>query len=689
MTEFVIQSKRKTESRKNSAMYNNESFKINSPSYVDQNGNPIQFNHSNSSPKSRYPRIQDDVVRMSIDFEGFDSPVDNVATGNTTAPSPKKHLKTKSPSSSPQSLDYNSNKVSKQPSVGIPSKCVDFNTCSKNSSHDKKARFSPFAYVPENVIKTLSRLPRDAQSLESDENGNDLELEEDYFPDVNSLVENCESYMNWIHNQCEENFLRFVQTLESKYILPSEKFDREETIKWFNFEHVAKLGAICYFFIELNKFPEARVYVIKAREFISVCSQKGTLAPEYVASFDYVWDYLCLYGSIKEWQFTGVMDLFPEMNLLSLTLNFNGLNSSVRAGVFCVKAYFLELQKTQVDVQIDALRQAITCEPQYFEWFLCLQEALRYQRVKLQDCHHVYPWDAEIQAICTAGQLSPDNPRCLIAGIHLLAEITKSQLAEPRWTVIRFGDINFHGLLDVKNFMKEQGEIVMKIAPKSVRINTTLSQIYTCILPYGHRDYRLARECLERCLKAHPDSCKANHRMADYYLNVDTNYRRAEMYYELALTANEKNFISLTAMIQIMIRNAEHRRDEIFTLIDTQLKAPFWDSKQLGTLNFFKGLAYMATLRTREATKAFMAALVSNEKSLAFQDLPSLHRRYGWPGWPSTSRLNFENIRGELLKEKLKSDCTRKKMINEILRLVNEADSNDKRFRASKQNWRR
>jgi hypothetical protein len=177
--------------------------------------------------------------------------------------------------------------------------------------------------------------------------------------------------------------------------------------------------------------------------------------------------------------------------------------------------------------------------------------------------------------------------------------------------------------------------------------------------------------------------------MADYYLNVDTNYRRAEMYYELALAADEKNFPSLTAMIQIMLRNAEHRREEIFALLETQLRSTFWDSKQLGTLNFLKGLAYMATLRTRDATKAFMAAYVSHEKSLAFQDLPSLHRRYGWPGWPSTSKLTFENIRAELLKEKIKSDSTRKKMIVEILKHLNDADASEKRFRASKQNWRR
>ena len=103
-------------------------------------------------------------------------------------------------------------------------------------------------------------------------------------------------------------------------------------------------------------------------------------------------------------------------------------------------------------------QQAISCWPHYHEWFICLQSALRCQRVKYHEYHHVYPWDAEIQATWTASQLAPNNPRCLLAGIQLLAEIAKNQIMETKWTIIRFGDINFHGVMEVKSFMKEQAE---------------------------------------------------------------------------------------------------------------------------------------------------------------------------------------------------------------------------------------
>ena len=302
------------------------------------------------------------------------------------------------------------------------------------------------------------------------------------FPDVNILLKNCQCYMNWLPESTHSTLLLdkdelsgLVHAIDSKYISPAEKFELEESMRWYSFEYMSALGALSYFYIQLNKFPQARSCMLKAKDFIYYSSTTSSLAfstnnepappaevSEFLSSFDYIWDYLCLYGSLKEWESTGVMELFPEMDLLAFPSNFHNLDKKLKAGVYCVKYYFFQFllckNPVEISLQIDTLRQVISCWPHYFEWFLCLQSALRVQRVKHHEFHHIYPWDAEIQACWTASLFAPYNPRCLLSGITLLAEICKNQVSETKWTVIRFGEFNFHGVMHVKSYMKEQAE---------------------------------------------------------------------------------------------------------------------------------------------------------------------------------------------------------------------------------------
>lgn len=55
---------------------------------------------------------------------------------------------------------------------------------------------------------------------------------------------------------------------------------------------------------------------------------------------------------------------------------------------------------------------------------------------------------------------------------------------------------------------------VLAIDPTSVRSNIDVAKIYSSILPYNYRDNTFAMACIKRALMFHPNSSKANHRMA-------------------------------------------------------------------------------------------------------------------------------------------------------------------------------
>lgn len=61
--------------------------------------------------------------------------------------------------------------------------------------------------------------------------------------------------------------------------------------------------------------------------------------------------------------------------------------------------------------------------------------------------------------------------------------------------------------------------------PTSVRSNIDVAKIYSSILPYNHRDTTFAMVCIKRALLFHPNSSKANHRMAVLLMSTVSNFQ--------------------------------------------------------------------------------------------------------------------------------------------------------------------
>lgn len=64
---------------------------------------------------------------------------------------------------------------------------------------------------------------------------------------------------------------------------------------------------------------------------------------------------------------------------------------------------------------------------------------------------------------------------------------------------------------------------VLAIDPTSVRSNIDIAKIYSSILPFTHRDITFAKQCIKRALLFHPNSSKANHRMAVLLISTVSN----------------------------------------------------------------------------------------------------------------------------------------------------------------------
>lgn len=64
---------------------------------------------------------------------------------------------------------------------------------------------------------------------------------------------------------------------------------------------------------------------------------------------------------------------------------------------------------------------------------------------------------------------------------------------------------------------------VLAIDPTSVRSNIDVAKIYSSILPHQYRDNEFAMICIERALLFHPNSSKANHRMASFLISTVSN----------------------------------------------------------------------------------------------------------------------------------------------------------------------
>ncbi|CAG7832131.1 unnamed protein product [Allacma fusca] len=501
-------------------------------------------------------------------------------------------------------------------------------------------------------------------------------------PDVNIMLLECESYMNWLSSTFPsgENLKFQIDILLRKKVFPREKFEFENLARYDALEYIANLGALCYFYVELNNFREAALIIEKTREVVIPCIRNGFLPSELVDSFDYVWVYVRLHASIKEWETTNTMHFFPEIDLTNVPKSFVNLAPKVKAGILGLKYYFWKLQKVSYDEQIDLLKQAISFDRSYFEWHLCLQLTLRRKRKGVSFSTAFYP-----------NKLSPNHPRCMLANIILLADIAKFlHVKDPRWTVLKYGEFRFHSMLSVKGYIQEQASKIMSLCPKSVEIPSAVAEIFSAALPSIHRNQTLAKDYLEQGLKNFPNSLKLNYLLGIYYLTVECNYLKAEEFFRLSYSLDEKDYPSLISLIQILMRKKQ--KDGILELIDKALAEPYWDSKQRGGFHFFRGLTLCcdSLSKSKAAADEFIKGYQYYEKALIFHELPNIHRRYGWPQWELDTKLTFEKIRQRVKRaESAGLDPERKIILNKILQEIDMAALSESRTPSTRSRWQR
>ncbi|CAG7727417.1 unnamed protein product [Allacma fusca] len=515
------------------------------------------------------------------------------------------------------------------------------------------------------------------------------------FPPLQELLANCESYMNWSHRIfSNESLKRYISDIELAYLEPppSGEYIKNEVLRYDSFECVANLGALCFFQIEFNQLQAAKETIDKTKEFVDESMKKGFFQKDQIYSLDYVWDFLRLYASKREWDLRSQFKHFPEMNLQGFTQNLDTLKPNVKAGIYGLKAYYLSLIGACFDKQVETLRKAINLDHECYEWHCCLQRVLRHRRKshakpssqpKLN-----YSIEDELQESSIALKIAPNHPRCVLGSMQVLADMATLEDSAFKWNVITFGANKFYKMASVVKYLKDEAKKVIRHLPQSLDANLILADLFLTQLPKNYRDTKLGKECLDRCLLHHPESAKANLRIAQYHLNVNHNYSEAEMYFDTAFSLDNRNYTALTGLLHSMMRTMVKRQDVILDVIKKQVKKSHWSQKQLATLRYLRGLTLFGTSRAPEALEEFLQAYKMDEVSIAFHELPAIHRHFGWPGWPASTVLNFGNLRieAEVFKEELTNSNHDKdaKIVSAIIKAINKADEVDKQQRRAR-----
>ena len=179
------------------------------------------------------------------------------------------------------------------------------------------------------------------------------------FEQIHNLLFECESYVNWVDADTpmtEESLQRHIDLLNRECIQPNERYETDVLFKYNAFKHIGYLCALCFFYIQLNSFPEAAMAIEKTKKFVIPVLKKELLPIELVDSFDYVWVFLRLQASLKELQNTRRMVYFPQIDITEVPKYFSALDGKVQAGVKGLKYYFMRLQKVHHDKHVQTLR---------------------------------------------------------------------------------------------------------------------------------------------------------------------------------------------------------------------------------------------------------------------------------------------------------------------------------------------
>ena len=93
----------------------------------------------------------------------------------------------------------------------------------------------------------------------------------------------------------------------------------------------------------------------------------------------------------------------------------------------------------------------------------------------------------------------------------------------------------------------------------------------------------------------------------------------AEKYFSTAVTTNPRNFSSLCALVQVMMRNTRTNSEHILKLLREKIGLHYWDKVERGSLHYLKGLVLFAVNRHEDGINAFMKATKIHPDSLTFE----------------------------------------------------------------------
>ena len=194
-----------------------------------------------------------------------------------------------------------------------------------------------------------------------------------------SVFQNCESYMNWM---CETNpdFAKYIDIAESKFSVstvkaftsgaittttpsqPGQEWELDENKRYNMFEHLTNLGALAYFYTELQDFKSSRYYFDRAFECMEQVPREQLIPGEYMDSFKYVIGFACFYAyeSEKTAGLDGDSSLFKALQrFYRIIPSFKSLSVKAQAGVWGMKLYFSKMITHDVNDAVELARKVL------------------------------------------------------------------------------------------------------------------------------------------------------------------------------------------------------------------------------------------------------------------------------------------------------------------------------------------
>ncbi|XP_037046879.1 uncharacterized protein LOC119081777 isoform X2 [Bradysia coprophila] len=108
---------------------------------------------------------------------------------------------------------------------------------------------------------------------------------------------------------------------------------------------------------------------------------------------------------------------------------------------------------------------------------------------------------------------------------------------------------------------------VLAIDPTSVRSNIDVAKIYSSILPYNHRDIAFAMVCIKRALMFHPNSSKANHRMAALLISQNSPSAALE-YLQKAVENDERNLFASVDLLRVYMADMPTHKTKMEKILE-------------------------------------------------------------------------------------------------------------------------